>query len=34
LPAVPQGENPRPKGAKTWSGGRVEGRKGGLYTFF
>ena len=31
---APRGANPRPKGAKSWSGGRVEGRTSGLYTFF
>ena len=33
LPAASQGANPRPKGAKAWSGGRVEDREIGLYTF-
>ena len=31
---APRGANPRPKGAKTWSGGRVEDREIGLYTLF
>ena len=34
LPTAPRGANLRPKGAKAWSGGRVEDRAIGLYTFF
>ncbi len=34
LPIAPRRANPRPKGAKAWSGGRVEDRAIGLYPCF
>ena len=34
LPTAPRGANLRPKGAKAWSGGRVEDRAIGWYTWF